>query len=60
MIQFFEPLLREMPVLAVFTSQVATRTGDAKPKMAGDEMVERCLFNGTDIDSSRIAIYESI
>jgi len=60
MIQFFGPLLREMPVLTVFTSQVATRTGDAEPKMAGDEMVDRSFLNGADIDDRRIAIDEGI
>ena len=60
MIQFFEPLLREMPVLTVFTSQVATRTGEAEPKMAGDEMVDGSFLNGADIDDGRIAIDEGI
>jgi len=58
--QFLKALLGEMPVLTMFASQIAIRTGDAEPKMAGDEMVKRGLFNGSDVNNSRIAIHESI
>jgi hypothetical protein len=51
-VQLLEAPLRQGPIMTILASQVATRTGDAQPKMAGDEMVERRLFNGTDIDGA--------
>jgi hypothetical protein len=52
MVQLLEAPLRQGPVMTIFTSQIATRTGDAQPKMPGDKMIERRLFNGTDIDGA--------
>jgi hypothetical protein len=49
-----------MPVLAVFASQIATRTGDAEPEMAGDEMIKRSFFNRTDVDDGRSTIDKCI
>jgi|PlaIllAssembly_1097288.scaffolds.fasta_scaffold3152577_1 hypothetical protein len=60
MIQFLKALLGEMPVLTVFTSEVATGTGDAEPKMTGDEMVDGSFLNGADIDDRRMVISQSI
>ena len=60
MIQFFKAFLRKVPVLTVFASQIATCTGNAEPEMAGDKMVERGFFYGTDIDNRRFSIDKSV
>jgi hypothetical protein len=49
-----------MPVLTMFTSQIATRTCDAESEMARNEMVERCLFDGPDVNNRRLTINEGI
>jgi hypothetical protein len=49
-----------MPVLAMFASQIAARTGKAKSEMTGDEVVERSFFNGTNIHDRRTTIDESV
>jgi hypothetical protein len=49
-----------MPVLAMFASQVATCTGDAEPEMAGEEVIERCLFDGAYINNGRFTIDKSV
>ncbi len=60
MIQFFKALLREMRVLAMLTSQIATRTGNTEPEMARDKVVKRRFFNGADINHGRLTIDQSI
>ena len=60
MVQFFKTLLREIPVLTVFASQIATRTGYAKPEMAGDEVIERGFFDGPDVNNRRTTIDQSV
>ena len=56
----FRTALREMPVLAIFTPQVATCTGEAQPEMAWDEMIEGGLFNRPNINDRRFAINDRI
>jgi hypothetical protein len=60
MIQFFKIFLRKVPVLAVFASQIATRTGETEPEMAWDEMVEGGFFNRAYINNRRLTIYKSV
>ena len=60
MIQFFKALLRKVPILAVFASQVAACTGNAEPEMPRDEMIKRCFFNRTDVDDGRSTIDQSL
>ena len=60
MVQLLEALVGEMPVLAMFAPQVATRTGKTQPKMAGDEMVERRFFNWANIYNRRFPINNGI
>jgi hypothetical protein len=59
-VQFFKTLLRKIPVLTMFAFQIAARTGETEPEMAGNEMVERCLFNGTYVNNGRLTIDKSV
>jgi hypothetical protein len=56
MVQLLEAPLRQRPVMTILTSQIATRARDAQPEMAGDEMIEGRLFNGTDIDGAGFTV----
>jgi len=60
MIRFLKALLGKMPVLTMFTSEVATGTGDAEPEMTGNEMIDGSFLNWADINDRRITIDKTI
>jgi hypothetical protein len=49
-----------MPVLAIFTPEIATGTGDTEPEMTWEEMIERRLFNGANIHHRGFPINDAI
>ena len=49
-----------MPVLAIFTPQVATGTGEAKPVVPRRKVIKGSLFNWSYINDSRFSIDERI
>ena len=49
-----------MPVLTVFTPEVAAWTGEAETGVARNEMVERSFFNGADINGAGFSVNDRV